>query len=161
MKHKKIIDDKKFYSVHVPYASKENKGKYAVVDDDGNWSFGSGESGSSLPEVTSADNGKVLTVANAVWTPILPSSDDVRVIFNYNYQTQALTANMSSTEVLTEIAQNKFVYAVLNTIDDEGNIRYRFTNEYETSTAYEGVSFRFDNDGVYASNGGNWAIALD
>ena len=130
MKHKKVIDKNKFYSGHVPFASKEDKGKYAVVDDNGNWNFGSGESGSSLPEVTSADNGKVLTVANGVWTAVLPTSDVVRVVFNYNYQTQALTANMSSTEVLTEIAQNKFVYAVLNTIDDEGYITYRFTRVY-------------------------------
>ena len=161
MKHKKVIDKNKFYSGHVPFASKEDKGKYAVVDDDGNWNFGSGESGSSLPEVTSADNGKVLTVANAVWTPILPSSDVVRVIFNYNYQTQALTANMTSTEVIGGLTQNKFVYAVLNTVDDEGYIMCRFMNEYETSTTYEGVTFRFNNDYIYGSNSENWQINLD
>ena len=119
MKHKKIIDDKKFYSAHVPYATKENKGKYAVVDDDGNWSFGSGESGSSLPKVTSADNGKVLGVDNAQWKAVSPSE---QIVFLSEPQvdpdTGAWTLSKTWNEIRTLILNKHLVYLIDPTLED-------------------------------------------
>lgn len=60
----------------IPTPTEEDNGKVIKVDSEGEYILGSDE---SLPEVSSADNGKVLMVVDGVWSPEL-RIDDIETI---------------------------------------------------------------------------------
>lgn len=101
-----------------------------------------GGGGSSLPAVTSEDNGDVLTVVNGAWNKATPSGGGVLIV--QVTQTEAdstsATADKTYAEVMAAIQSGKQVYAVFN--HHEGSSQYPTFNTL-TLSAYnnEAISF--------------------
>lgn len=118
MKHRKVIEKGKLLSGHVPYVSSEENNKNAVVSG-GKWTTGSGGGGSSLPEVTSADNGKVLGVDNAQWKAVNPSE---QIVFlsepQVDPETGTWTLSKTWNEIRTLLLSNHLVYLINTALED-------------------------------------------
>lgn len=101
--------------------------------------------GSDLPDVTSDDNGDVLTVVNGEWNKATPSgsSDAFEVNFTlvYDSETGAVTVTCDKTfsEISAAFTANKKIYAWLN---DTDWVAYSVLNAHDFDAEYGG-SFYF------------------
>lgn len=103
----------------------------------------SGGGGSSLPAVTSEDDGDVLTVVNGAWNKATPSGGG-GVLTVQVTQTEAdstyATADKTYAEVMAAIQSGKQVYAVFN--HHEGSSTYPTFNTL-TLSAYNNEAIDF------------------
>ena len=88
--------------------------------------------GSSLPEVTSDDNGDVLTVVEGEWAKAAPSGGGgiYWVTLTYDGATDTYTANKSYNDILTALDNGQMVLGVLTETNEDGtsNNYYNLTD---------------------------------
>ena len=86
------------------------KGELAFLDSEGTWNWVStGGSGASLPEVTTDDNGDVLTVVEGEWSKATPTSKIVYYDITYSNSTYSLPENITIGTLLNDITNGKYV----------------------------------------------------
>lgn len=98
---RKTIKNGVIYDGHIPYSKQADSGKIPVVNARGEWEVK--EAPSSLPSVTSADNGKVLGVTEGQWGAVnAPSGGGFIVTLAENNGTY--TVDKTLAEILAAVA---------------------------------------------------------
>lgn len=122
MKHRKVIENGKLLSGHVPYVGASDNDKIAQVNN-GEWSKGTGSSG--LPSVSAADNGKLLGVTDGAWGKVDAPSGGGTEIFDiaftgtWNEQDEfIITATKTGNEILAAQEAGKYITANYKATDD-------------------------------------------
>lgn len=94
---------------------KTNAGKVVGIDEDGRCSLVDGGSGGGLPEVTDADDGKVLTVQEGEWAVAEPSSETGYTSIEIHYKGNQITEilDVSNDGVAPEITLRQLLSAGL------------------------------------------------
>lgn len=108
---------------------------------------GGGSSGSSLPEVTTDDNGKVLTVVEGAWDKASPDIPENNVVI-FNGTTTSLNFPFNATlsnsktydDVISAITSGKFV--VINVLLTKSSLYDRITLTF-VKKAHNGTIYTF------------------
>lgn len=172
LKRRRIIENGTMYDADVPFASAANRGKAAVVDDKGDWTFGEGGgSGSGLPDVTAADNGKVLGVVNAEWDAMNVPSDTLVCTFTYDSVNDTYTCDKTIAEMMAAFNARKNVIAFVP-YDVYGTFKLEIINAGDSYVALSAIYttnkgenyfqlMYFSLFGVVQNNADAWRYIID